>query len=303
MKLEKNMAVITTHYNWAEFCNPVRNLHRFVRYMNACEIPLYGIELSLSDKFETSNFKNWTQIKVKKENVCFQKEACINLLEKKIPQEYRKIAWIDHDIFFENTNWYNDTVDKLETHKAAQLFSTISYTNKFGRLATEKLSGIKAGKEIKDIYLASAASVPGGAWAARRELWNNGGLYPFGILGGGDTMFAYTCMGEMPISRLIEMTSIEANPPFLPYIEWKEKLSNYIKKEEVDFIDGKIIHEWHGDRPNRRYNDRYDLVWGMNFSNSLKLDENGLVQISPPNAGDQFYTNIMGYFRGRNEDN
>ena len=107
-KNTKDMAVITCHFNWGGFINPVRNLHRFIRQMQIDNIPLFGVELSLTDKFETSGIEGWKQIKVEKENVFFQKEACLNLAEKMVPKEFTKIAWIDCDLMFTNKNWYND---------------------------------------------------------------------------------------------------------------------------------------------------------------------------------------------------
>ena len=94
-KVDKNnseMAVVTCHFNWCGFINPKRNLHRFIRYIESQNIPLYGIELSLTNEFETTGIEGWTQIRVGWQNICFQKEALINkLVNEIVPKSYSKI--------------------------------------------------------------------------------------------------------------------------------------------------------------------------------------------------------------------
>jgi hypothetical protein len=289
-----DLAVVVCHYNWCNFYTPTRNLHRFIRQLGIQNIPVYGVELSLTGKFETAGMKNWTNITVTKENICFQKEACINITVKTIPMEITKIAWIDHDFMFSNLNWYEDASAALEKFKAIHLFSNYIGTDQFGRSRPPVSSIIKRGVS------STSSGARGCAWAARREMWNYGGLYPFSFLGGGDTLFIYTIWKIFTTDKFKYLTGMLENVNFKPYVDWEKSITGYITPDDVGNLDGEIIHEWHGDPTNRRYGDRYDIIKGMDFDKTLSLDSDGLVRID--NMPDSFYDSVMKYFMERNED-
>lgn len=297
---KNDLAVVVTHFNWCGFTTPTRNLHRFVRYIESLKIPIYGVELSLSDKFETVDYPNWKRIKVDRSNICFQKEACVNLAVKDVPSEFTKIAWIDHDLFFSNTNWVEDASKKLDDYKAIQLFSNYAYTDGAGRkTGRTRPAMVKSIGINKNDALSRRIGMPGCAWAARRELWENGGLYPFSFLGGGDTLFVYTIMNTLQTEKIHHFAGLK-DRIFLPYKRWAELINKYISEKDVSYIDGTIIHEWHGDSTHRKYDTRYGIVSNLNFDDCICLDKNGLVQII--NVDHIFYNSIYEYFVSRNED-
>jgi hypothetical protein len=292
----RDMAVVSCHFNWAGFNNPARNLHRFIRQMRTENIPLFGVELSLSNKFETTGIEGWKQIKVEKENIFFQKEACINLAEKIIPKKYTKIAWIDPDLFFTNRNWYREASQELDTYKVIQLYSHGIKTDKSGKMiktspgALFSYMNVPENKRIEWITNTRDIGYPGGAMAARRELWKHGGLYPFRVLGGGDTAFM--------LAMLKPRIGWPTNELFIDrHNEWKKKILAYVSGS-VSYIKGEFVHEWHGDSIDRKYVDRYSILKNFNV-NGIRINEIGLVH----NYGD-FRTNdsILRYFKNRNED-
>jgi hypothetical protein len=284
-----DMAVVTCHFNWCEFVNPKRNLHRFIRHFKIEKIPLYGVELSLTDQFETEGLKNWKRIKVSKENVCFQKEACINLVVNElVPSKYKKIAWIDADLTFTNKNWYLEGSKKLESYKIVQLFQYAIQTDRYGR---ERLAGqgsVFTGGPTK----AGGRRAPGGAWAARRDLWNHGGLYSFCPLGGGDTVFLYALYENSAPNTI---SHVENRPDYVP---WREKIHKYIARS-ISYVNGSFIHEWHGDREDRSYGERQELFSKIPQSH-IDIDNNGLVVIH--DESDERYNEIYNYFLNRHED-
>lgn len=291
------MAVILYHFNWCKFYTPTRNLHRFIRQMRIQEIPVYGIELSLDEKFETTGMNNWKHITVTKENICFQKEACINIVVNTLPDNITKIAWIDHDLMFANQRWYTDASEKLETFKVVHLFSEYTFTEKFGRKQDWSFSVVRSNALPRKAPNPMGAR--GCAWAARRELWNNGGLYPFCFLGGGDSLFVSVILNffETIDKHVVGLTH---NEKFELFLQWKQKINNYIKPEDVSFINGEIIHEWHGDKDDRQYKSRYDLMYNLDISKILSLDQNGLIRIN--DSSNTICDKILNYFQSRNED-
>ena len=295
---KNDMAVVSVHFNWAKFKTPVRNLNRFILDMEGEKIPLYGIELSLDGKFDTEKYPNWIKIRVKMENVCFQKEACINLLEKYIPAKYTKIAWIDHDVYFKNRNWYNEASEKLDTLKVIQLFSEKISTDRDGFEVSSIPSLMKAGDPTVETKLKKYIGTPGVALAARRELWNYGGLYPYSIMGGGDSVFLYSIYNHVQ-TNLIITASAGMITPFAQYTPWKNSILNYVNRS-CGHISGEVVHSWHGEMSNRRYDDRYSIIADIDWNKSVQLNKYGLVEIVDVER--HIYDRIYSYFRSRNED-
>ncbi len=295
----RDMAVVTCFFNWRGNINPVRNLHRFIRQMQADGVPLYGVELSVEGNFETTGNPNWQQIKVNNNNICFQKEACINIVEKIIPSQYKKIAWIDADLYFTNKNWYEETSTKLNTYKLVQLYSECEQTDKHGHIVNTVPGLIsRYGKVPLEVWYRHAG-YPGGAWAARRDLWSCGGVYPYCLMGGGDSLFIYTIFGQHGHPSFdIKLSGENIQKK---YNIWKNKIISYISPEDVTYVDGSIIHEWHGDPQKRSYATRYGLIEKFDENNRLFLNEQGVLEYEGPDTG-KITREITNYFISRNED-
>lgn len=295
----RDMAVVSCFFNWCGFISPQYNLQRFKWQMDHKKIPFYGVELSLTDKFVSEKWSNWIKIKVSRKNVCFQKEACINLIEKFIPEEYKKIAWIDPDLLFSNEDWYEEASEQLNKNNVVQLFSSYMATDKFGRLFYEIPSIVAAGgpsgKRVND----SHAGQPGAAWAAKRDMWLNGGLYPLSVMGGGDAAFVYTIYNEVSPKNILAMSGLFDVENLKQYSEWKSAIVPYVNKKIAN-IDGQIRHEWHGDNIKRQYGTRYDILKNIDFSKSIKLNRTGLIEID--NVDCSVYDKILEYFKNREED-
>lgn len=294
---KRDMAVIVCHFNWCNFENPIKNLNRFLNQMEADNIPLYGVELSLTGKFTTANRKNWKHITVDKENICFQKEACLNIAEKMVPDEFKKIAWMDTDLYFTNKNWYKDASAALNTKKLVQLYENGIKTDKHGVITKIQEGTVSLYKKVptenKNEWLSFSKEMgyPGGALAARRDLWKNGGLYPYTILGGGDTAFILTLLRSGK--------AWAGNEIFLDkYHEWKERICKYITPEEITFIKGSFIHEWHGEVVDRRYKNRHDILKTPHKA-TIRMNDDGIFQIT---GDDNITEQIYEYFFSRNED-
>lgn len=299
-----DMAVLTCHFNWAGFSKPVENLKKFVHKMELNGIPLYGIELSLTNKFQTTEFKNWKQVKVTASNVCFQKEACINLLEKYIPAHFTKIAWVDADLFFSNLKWYDDTSDALNTYNVAQMYSGYFYMTEQGEVGRHVKSIMKNGGptqlDISESGPITPHGLPGGAWAARRKLWSNGGLYPYCFVGGGDTAFVYTLLGFEQYSWVRSLVGLTGkNEKCSKFEQWKESVKNYVNKN-IGVIEGNVYHSWHGDMQNRKYASRADLYSNVNIDTDVEIGDNGLLNMEL--SEEKLKNDILSYFKDRNED-
>jgi len=272
-----DICVVTTHFNFANFKAPVRNLFRFVAQCKKDKIPCYGIELYLNEP-ETKNLDNWIQIKGTNKNICFQKEALLSILIKKLPAHFTKVVVVDHDIFFERANWLEATSEALNTNDVVQPYSVAVWNGPDGKELFKKQSFFKS-KELGH---------PGFAIAAKRKVFTELGFYPFCILGGGDIIFAASVSGRIEIVRK-KLSTFYSSHNFTSWIN-KAKQFKYL----CTYIDGFIYHEYHGSIKDRRYIQRNDIVKSIPFE-SLSI-ENGLVSINGST------NKILNYFISRNED-
>jgi hypothetical protein len=297
---QSDLAIITCYFNWCGFTTPSRNFHRFLREMKKNDFPVFGVELSLTDKFETTGMSGWSQLKVKRENVCFQKEACLNLAEKKVPAQYTKIAWIDCDLTFLNPNWYDQASKKLECNKLIQLYTHGYNTDKYGRTVLE-FPGLMYMKDRVTYHdWTKHAGYPGGAWAARRELWRHGGLYPYAPMGGGDTIFIYSMYNHNFQHSTYENIGITKETDLSIYTNWKKSVAAYIEKD-ISYIENKFLHEWHGDRKNRNYTHRHSVLKNINVHKQIRLNDQGILEFYNI-KNDAFFSDVYNYFQGRDED-
>ena len=165
-----------------------------------------------------------------------------------IPKEYKKIAWIDPDLEFNNKNWYRDTSKKLNSYKLVQMYSMGLSTDKYGREQRLHPGIMSMYGKVSESDWFNHPGHPGGAWGARRELWKFAGLYPFALMGGGDTVFIYTIFGYDFSHTAYKNIGISGNRIFQHYSKWRNDIQNYVNKN-VSFIDGDFIHEWNGNKP------------------------------------------------------
>jgi hypothetical protein len=143
---------------------------------------------------------------------------------------------------------------------------------------------------------------PGFAWAMRREAFDIlGGLIDFGILGAGDNHMARALVGKVRHSYHHDIT-----PGYRKMLhEWQDRAEKYIRRN-VGYVDGVILHNWHGKKKDRRYRDRWKILVDNKYNprNDIKRDWQGLYQLVDDGTPRfiELRDNIRSYFRARNED-
>jgi hypothetical protein len=169
------------------YFNAVKSKRLLMNYLYVAEkfkmsnIPFFTLEMyettpEIADAFH-----------LKTDFTLFQKERLCHLLEKRIPKIYSKLLFIDSDLLFENSNWYNDLSEKLDNFNIVQPFERgvwlditykesvktripIVFYNKLGKIAMD--GGI-------------GGYHPGFAWGFQREWFNKVGFFQYAILGDG----------------------------------------------------------------------------------------------------------------------
>lgn len=287
------LACICCHFNFAQFSRPRQNLFRFVRQMRSFEIPCYGAELYLRDQAPfTTNWENWRQFSCGSEGVIFQKEALLNLVAFDLPKEVKFVAWIDADVMFTNLKWAAQTVEALEHFKAVQLFTRCIFTDKEGRPSFAWQGTGATGK--MDLTKAH----PGFGWAARREFWDVGGLYPYAVTGAGDVMIAAALQG-CGLPKSFE-ESLGADRGGNTFLKWNTAVHGW-SRNEVGYLGGDLIHEYHGSHKDRAYVERKDALKGFIAGRDVRMRPDGVLQWTQ-NAPAALREYVEAMFRDRKED-
>jgi hypothetical protein len=82
---------------------------------------------------------------------------------------------------------------------------------------------------------------------------------------------------------------------------WQTRAELYIKRN-IGFVDGLLLHYWHGKKRDRRYAERWNILVDNHFDPDLDLkrDRQGLWQLTERNI--KLRDDIRAYFRSRSED-
>lgn len=142
---------------------------------------------------------------------------------------------------------------------------------------------------------------PDFAWAARREAIDHlGGLIDFAVLGSADHHMAMALIGQAPRTLNKGLSSNYR----AQVMDWQDLAERHIQRD-IGFVDGTLLHHWHGKKRDRRYTDRWQILVEHKFDprTDLKRDWQGLWQLrveSPRQIC--LRDSVRAYFRSRNED-
>lgn len=226
------------------------------------------------------------------------KEALINIAVSMLPKHWKYLAWLDADIEFEDEEWVEKTIESLETYDVVQLFSHIQYLgpNK-ERLKKDRSFGYmyrKSGKPYTQTYRYGFWH-PGFAWGCTKHAYQTmEGLIDYAILGSGDHHMALGLISKVECSHPKDI-----HPSYKRLLREFEKR---VKGLRLGYVDGTILHHWHGDLKHRRYKERWQILVEHKYSplEDIYKDPLGLWQLNE--SGRRLEQDIRDYFAERKED-
>ena len=237
-------------------------------------------------------------IKINTGSHLWLKENLINVGVQSLPENWKYMAWIDADILFLNQNWVEETKAELQDADVVQLWQSAINLGPKGET-------LKVDKGFVYMFLDSGSKWsptdkygfwhPGYAWACTKKAFEiMGGLIDWAILGSGDRHMAMSFAG----------LALESAPGNV-HENYKMLLKMYeahVKNFKVSYVNGSIIHYWHGSFTDRRYKERWSILTKNNFDplSDIGYTEKGLVQLSE--KGRRFQKYLDEYFVGRRED-
>ena len=280
--------------------------NEFKSYLVGHPAKLTTVELSFGERPHAISTPDDIQLTTDSE--IWHKENLINIGISRLPPDWKYVAWVDADVMFARKDWVEETLHQLQHFDIVQMFSEASdltpqhkvmnhrpgfahsYVN--GKFADPTVSFDSGSGGIAQI------SHTGFAWAARRETIDNlGGLIDYAILGAAD----YHMAGAL-IGRADQTLPKDIHPNYKWLVkQWEARALEHVNYN-LGYVDGQLLHYWHGKKENRGYTTRSKILVDEQFDplTDIKKDSQGVFQLTDKKP--ELRNKIRQYFRGRNED-
>lgn len=291
----QRLAAVCCHYNPCGYDRLEENYHRF-RSALPPDLDLWTVELAYDEQpWRLPGGDRTIRLRgTRDRHVLWQKERMLNVAFEVIPKEYDAVCWLDRDVIFGNSDWVLETKSALAQYSVCQLYERWLFLDEAGRIGRirpghvyAKASGLGYG-------------VPGGAWAARREVIA-GGIYDRHIVGGGDSVLAWSFdRGRYRQSRPL-------SPKWQMYCDEKVRDQHALTQGSMTYIGGDAMHLYHGEHINRQYNERYEFVKAGHYDPAVDVEvdpQTGLLQWTAEARSQKprLVEAVAAYFALRQED-
>ena len=306
-KVEKCLGA-SVLYVIAVISNPARYDRRYQLFNEFCnrmqlepQVRLVTIELQHGMRDFATNSK----IRLRAKTEIWHKENMINIAIRKLPPDWEYVAWIDTDISFKRPDWCRETLNQLQTHKIVQLFSSANDMGPRNQtlITHPGFCYQYYNQQVLDVNKGYSYWHPGYAWACRREIYENlGGLIDFTILGSGDYHMAMAFIENVDRSFIRNGKEVEYHGNYRILIKiFEERCKEFLKKD-IGYVEGTIDHHFHGDKKNRGYATRDQILIKNKYDplRDIIMNADGLWELAPFKA--TLRDQIRIYFRQRNED-
>jgi hypothetical protein len=303
---------ITSYYNPNRYWRRRANYTQFRRHL---DLPLLAVELNCGGRFELNEDDAEILIRCQAGDVMWQKERLLNIALAALPKECEQVAWIDCDLLFTRPDWTSEVRRQLQQYALVQPFTQVRHLvpdaplNVFERTSQTLFTKSSMASMVFDgidpaLYLSELAKTkqgtrtPGLAWAARREVMEQCGLYDANIIGGGDTLLAGAAFGNaQAVVRRQELNTPQAEH----YLNWAQALESTVRGN-VGCVEQEVLHLWHGDVVNRRYRERFQDLRQFDFdpAEDIRHEPGGAWHWASDKPG--LHALLRDYFVARNED-
>jgi hypothetical protein len=298
--------VVTPIINPSRYRSRFSLYRNFERYITDTGAILYTVEAAYGDRdFEITDAANPRHIRLRTSHEIWHKENLINLGVSRLPTDWKYVAWIDADVQFARPDIVAETIHQLQHFSVVQMFAQATDLGPRHE-PLRSFEGFVAQWRQRNGTVCPRTEQypsrhPGYAWACRRDAWDHlGGLIDFGIVGSADRYMACGLIGE--IAQSLSADIVRCCPVYTEWcLEWQARAETYIKRN-IGFVDGLLLHYFHGAKKNRGYISRSAMLWKNRFdpAKDIKRDWQGLWQLTDRKIG--LRDQLRAYFRGRDED-
>jgi len=310
---------ISTFFNPGRHQNKVDNFREFHTSVASQGLQMLCVELV----FGTAGFQLsaddcdiFIPRRTSEGNTLWQKERLLNIALENLPNTVEKVMWLDSDLIFLNDNWVPETAELLDRYPVVQPFGWMTYlpAGEGAEYANTHLATLPLGQGVGAVYHAAGLGVssfnendmcfrsnfvmghPGFAWAARRDIISATGFYDRSIIGGGDRIMLNAFTGHFGgISKKM--------PPAMAMAvrAWAHPLSAIVGASNISYTPGVVLHIWHGDRANRDYTHRYQILLSNSYNPAEDVRVNGAGVLEWNSEKPRLHQQVTEYFNNRKE--
>jgi len=299
LPIENKLHVIGVVSNCCLYDIKYKLAREFIKRMEEEDnIIFYLTELAYGDQeFMISSANNPRHLQLRTQVPLWHKENVINITIKKLlPSTWKAVAWLDTDIEFENITWASDTLKLLKEFDIVQMFSHCLYLDNMNNPETiqQSYAFLDYNNLIKK-QLGIAFPHSGYAWACTHDFYNRiNGLFEYGIVGSGDF---YLVKALYNLENKVNGISIYFDDFYKKYFD---NIVN--QKPKIGYVPVIIKHYYHGDKNNRQYNSRNNILIKNNYDpeKDITKDNNGLL-IPTFKCSENMLSEILEYFKNRKE--
>lgn len=296
---------LTTFFNPAGYKSRLQNYLIFAENLMRQNVNLLTIELAFgNDAFYLRPSANVIHMRAK--SVLWHKERMLNYAIANLPEECKYIAWVDGDIIFDDDNWAEHLIGKLQTNDIVQPFQEVvslapKETSPTGKhLETER--AVVWQYKTNDNWLEKRKgwklpyATIGYGWASKRNAFDTcDGMYDRHVLGSSDNLVIDSCLNSFGLHHYWNNIS-----PALK-TDMQEWVGKFGIGKNVDYVPGKIYHLFHGAKKYRGYISRETIIKSNNFDpkTDITLDNDVYEWCSDKH---ELHLQCRNYFYMRRED-
>jgi hypothetical protein len=284
--------------------------------MKTPNVSLYTVECAFGDRHhEVTTAGNPRHLQLRNNQEIWIKENMINLgVRHLLPRNWRYVAWIDCDVFFDQPHWALEAIQQLQHYPIIQPWQTAvnmgpngNGSRMYNSVGYQIHLGVPIEKEHHRHhrhhhhhkhhhpypYEGDKARYNGDpsifghcgyAWACRREFWEHmcgaggsgGALIDYAILGSADHHMALGCRGYYSHSVHSMMKG-----PFMDLAHAWQTKAMQATHGVIGYSNGLIKHKFHGPMGRRDYIGRWEILIKHGFDPvaDLRRDAQGLIRL------------------------
>lgn len=253
---------------------------------------------------------NEFHLQLRANSVLWHKENMLNLAVEhltRIRPGWQYMAWVDADIAFDNVNIGRDTIKALGLYPIVQMFQTVMNKGPTGAIFDVQ-DGFAAMYHKNEFRHPGNTKYtfwhPGFAWAYTRAAWKGIGRFiDRGICGAGDHHMALALIGQAHLS----FPSTIGNEYKTMVMDWQDRVFSRFRGM-IGYVEGTIIHGFHGRFNDRRYRERWEILTKTRFNpwTDIVPNEQGVYEwdtVDSKGCPDpRLPLLLIQYFKVRNED-
>lgn len=292
LETDDQLYVVTCLFNPTNVEIRYKLYRDFENYIKSFKhVTLVTVELALGDQpFVVTQKNTPNHIQLRTNDVLWYKENLINIGIKSLPKSAQYVAWIDADTEFTNKDWVRDTLLGLKHFRFIQMFDTCESLGPEKEILQSDRSFVY--RWANNIDNPKIRGRSGGAWAARIEtLKEINYLIDWDIVGASDWYTAFGLTNQAPQKT----TPCRAKNEI-----WLKRVFDVVDGN-VYYLDGTLLHFFHGYPKDRGYGTRGAILIDNNFDPNTDIGyrDDGLLYLKTDKP--KLRQDLIEYFESRKD--